>query len=220
MKKQIITGLCLVTGLAIFPKSASADLLTFTGTGMNTGLSAADFTLLNDTTLKIVLANTFTSPPAYLSGDAASNQLLTSLAFRLGYGWDGTVQCCENTDLTHTFNDWISTLSAGTTQFKPGSLDGSALDGPSYGIAPILPFGSPLTSISNSATFTLSLSGGIPDLSFLADGAVVEFGSDAAFLTGTPGTAGQFGVPEPGAIALLGMGLLGWARHRRSTRRA
>ncbi len=197
MKKHIITGLCLAAGLAVFPRSASADLLTFTGTGVNTGLSAtADFTLLNATTLRIVLTNTSTSLPSYLSSDAASNQLLTSLAFRLpgtttilggtatisggstgpagnigkewGYGWNGSGQCCENTDPTHTYNDWISTLSAGTTQFSPGSLDNSGLNGPKYGLAPNPAFGSPLTSISNSATFTLNLSGGIPDLSFLS----------------------------------------------------
>src|SRR5688572_6183345 len=161
--RNILTGLCMVAGLAAFPTPASADLLTFTGTGVNTGLSAtADFTLLNATTLRIVLTNTSTSLPAHLASDAASNQLLTSLAFRLpgttnitggsaaitagstgpsgnigkewGYGWDGSGQCCENTDPTHTFNDWISTLSAGTTQFKPGSLDNSGLNGPKYGL--------------------------------------------------------------------------------------
>ena len=74
----------LVLGLGMFPKAASADLLTFTGTGLNAGLSAkAEFTLVNSTTLKIVLTNTTTSLPSSLASDAASNALLTTLAFKL-----------------------------------------------------------------------------------------------------------------------------------------
>ena len=251
MKRHFLTGLALAVACGVFPATASADLLTFTGSGANLGLSAtAEFTRINATTLKVVLTNTSTSLPAHMnSGDSAANRLLTSLAFRLpgtvnitggsavktagsvidnygnvngdnlgkewGWGWNGTGQCCEETDPSHAYNDWISTLSAGTTQFKSGSLDGSGLNGPKWGLASnALP--SAHESVRNSATFTLNLSGaGIPDLSFLANSAVVEFGSDAAFLTSTLVGPPPPGAPEPAALLLLGMGIAGWARHRR-----
>lgn len=249
MKRITLTGFILAITCGVFPATASADLLTFTGTGSNAGLSAtAEFTLLNNTTLKIVLTNTSTSlPQALKGGDSSANRLLTSLAFRLpgsrnitggsaavtagssvknesapggnvsgewGWGWSGTGQCCENTDPSHTFNDWVSTLSAGTNPFSSANLDGSDLNGPSWGLASnALPSSKP--SIQNSATFTLALSGSVPDLSFLANGAVVEFGSDAAFLTSTLITPPPPGAPEPALLALLGMGAVGMYRHRR-----
>ncbi len=250
MKRNTLTGLVVALACGVFPATASADLLTFTGTGANLGLSAtADFTRINSTTLKVVLTNTSTALPGHMAGgDSAANRLLTSLAFRLpgttnltggsavvtagsvvdnygpvtgtnlgkewGWGWNGAGQCCEGTDPSHTYNDWISTLSAGTNQFKNGSLDGSGLNGPKWGLASnALP--SSHESVRNSATFTLNLSGGIPDLSFLANGAIVEFGSDAAFLTSTLVTPPPPGAPEPAALLLLGMGVAGWARHRR-----
>ena len=251
MKRNTLTGLIAALACGVFPATASADLLTFTGTGANLGLSAkAEFTRIDATTLKVVLTNTSTSLPSHMAGgDSSANRLLTSLAFRLpgttnltggtaavtagslvdnyagnvngtnlgkewGWGWNGTGQCCEGTDPGHTYNDWVSTLSAGTNQFKAGSLDQSDLNGPKWGLASnALP--SSHESVRNSATFMLNLSGGIPDLSFLANGAVVEFGSDAAFLTSTLVGPPPPGAPEPAALLLLGIGVAGWARHRR-----
>ena len=239
----------LVLALGMFPKAASADLLTFTGTGVNTGLSAkAEFTLINSTTLKIVLTNTSTSLPSYLGGgNSSSNALLTTLAFRLpgnvnivsgdaavtagstlngasgnigkewGWGKSGPGLCCELVDPYTNFNDWVSTKQPGTTAFKSGSLDGtSGISGPDFGLAPTNYVAGGQEYIKNSATFTLSLSGAVPDLSFLNNGAVVEYGSDAAFLTSSNfNPPPPSGAPEPGAIALLGMGIAGLYRHRR-----
>ena len=239
----------LVLALGTFPKAASADLLTFTGTGINAGLSAkAEFTLINSTTLKIVLTNTSTSLPSYLGGgNSSSNALLTTIAFRLpgnvnitsgdaavtagsslngasgnigkewGWGKSGPGLCCELIDPYTQFNDWVSTKQPGTTQFKSGSLDGtSGISGPDFGLAPTNYVSGGQEYIKNSATFTLSLSGPVPDLSFLNNGAVVEYGSDAAFLTSTNiNPPPPSGAPEPGAIALLGMGIAGLYRHRR-----
>ena len=238
----------LVLALGMFPKAASADLLTFTGTGINAGLSAkAEFTLINSTTLKIVLTNTSTSLPSYLGGgNSSSNALLTTIAFRLpgnvnitsgdaavtagsslngasgnigkewGWGKSGPGLCCELIDPYTQFNDWVSTKQPGTTQFKSGSLDGtSGISGPDFGLAPTNYVSGGQEYIKNSATFTLSLSGPVPDLSFLNNGAVVEYGSDAAFLTTNFNPPPPSGAPEPGAIALLGMGIAGLYRHRR-----
>ena len=229
-------------GLALVPATASADLLTFTGTGSLTGLSAtADFTLVNATTLKIVLTNTSTSlPPSLQDSNASANQLLTTLAFQLpgatsitggsikvkhsnmapdgdlntewGYGWTGGGQCCA-VPSGQGLDDWISTNSSGTTQFAPGSIDSSGLNGPSFGIAPLGADTGGLEAISYSAIFTLSLSGPVPDLSFLSNGAVVEYGSDAAFLDTSQLTPGA---PEPGLMALLALGLAGMYRQRRA----
>ena len=238
----------LILALGMFPKAASADLLTFTGTGINTGLSAkAEFSLINSTTLKIVLTNTSTSLPSRLAGDAASNALLTTLAFKLpnnlnvlsgsaevtagstlygasgniskewGWGKSSSGLCCELVDPYTQFNDWVSTKQPGTTQFKSGSLDGtSGISGPDFGLAPTNYVSGGQEYIKSSATFTLALSGPVPDLSFLNNGAVVEFGSDAAFLTSNNfNPPPPSGAPEPGAIALLGMGIAGLYRHRR-----
>ena len=238
----------LVLGLGLFPKAASADLLTFTGTGVNAGLSAkAEFTLLNSTTLKIVLTNTSASLPSALSGgNASSNQLLTTLAFKLpgnlglnggsaavtagstligatgniskewGWGKSSSGLCCEQVDPLTSFNDWVSTKQPGTTAFQNGSLDSThGISGPDFGLAPTNSISGGQEMIKNSATFTLSLNGAIPDLSFLKNGAVVEYGSDAAFLTSDGLVTTPTGAPEPGAIALLAMGIAGLYRHRR-----
>ena len=238
----------LVLALGMFPKAASADLLTFTGTGINAGLSAkAEFTLVNSTTLKIVLTNTTTSLPSKLASDAASNALLTTLAFKLpnnlnilggsadvapgstlygatgniskewGWGKSSSGLCCEMVDPYTQFNDWVSTKQPGTTQFKSGSLDGtSGISGPDFGLAPTNYVSGGQEYIKSSATFTLSLSGAIPDLSFLKNSAVVEYGSDAAFITASNFTAPPpNGAPEPGAMALLGLGIAGLYRQRR-----
>ena len=135
-----------------------------------------------------------------------------------GFGKSTAGQCCPGFE---SLSDWVSTNTAGTTQFTAGNLGGAAgLDGPDYGLVANTIFvplidpddGTPKRAIQNSATFALSLTGGtLSDLNFLVDNsAVVEFGSDAAFVP----------IPEPATLLLLssglaGVGILARRRHRR-----
>lgn len=142
-----------------------------------------------------------------------------------GFGSSGTGQLCGDPACPDPFlqslTNWVSTMQPATAKFTAGKIGNSnVLNGPSFGLQAAGPSGGGLVptgglyAVRDSATFTLSLSAPITDLSFLNTGAVVEFGSDAAFLVPTTTQ-----VPEPAATALFGLGLLGLAyRTRRRTR--
>lgn len=114
-----------------------------------------------------------------------------------GYGNGGT------TGLTPNF---ISANTAGATDFGGPNLDGPAgLDGPQAGLLAnpeLVPLGG-LGAIQDEIIATVTLSQPVSDLSFLSNGVIVEFGSDAAFL------------PEPASLALLLGGLIPALRRRR-----
>lgn len=101
-------------------------------------------------------------------------------------------------------------VSANTSHVSPFSampnLDGpEGLDGPQGGIVAnpaVVDIGG-MGVIEDSIVITLNLSGALGDLSFLENGVIVEFGSDAAF------------VPEPATICLLGLGGLLLRRRRK-----
>ena len=69
--------------------------------------------------------------------------------------------------------------------------------------------------IQNSVLLTLTLSAPLADLSFLANGSYVEFGSDYLYIPNTPGTP----VPEPASLLLVGSGALALAARARRRRR-
>ena len=128
--------------------------------------------------------------PQLIAGDDVSGEW--------GYGNIGTTGLLPNI---------VSVNASHTTAFGPTNLDGpDGLDGPQGGIAadpPLVSIGG-LGVISDSVVITLALSSDLSDLSFLNNGAIVEFGSDAAF------------IPEPATVVLLAVGALSLIRKRRS----
>lgn len=130
-------------------------------------------------------------PPARLDGSL-------DVSSEYGFGNDGTTGLLKN---------FVSAMGAGTTKFNSGNLDGpSVLNGPQAGLSndvyeDVFGPSNPLGRINNSVTFWLNLSADISNLDFLTNGAIVEWGSDAAF---TP-------VPEPATMILLGFGLISLA---------
>ncbi len=107
-----------------------------------------------------------------------------------GYGNGGTTGLLPN---------FVSTNQAGTTRFTGSNLDGNnPLDGPQGGVVtdpPQVALGG-LGAIGDSIVITLTLDTALSNLDFLEDnGAVVEFGSDAAFM-----------IPEPATVTALIVG--------------
>jgi len=129
----------------------------------------------------------------------------TDIGGEWGYG---------NAAMSGHIANFISGNQAGTTLFGGANLDGPATpSGPQAGLisaaAPVALGG--LGAIKDEIVVLVNLSRGISDAQLLDDltnnGVRVEFGSDAAFLTGHL-------VPAPGAIMLLGLAGLGRRRRR------
>lgn len=112
--------------------------------------------------------------------------------------------------------NFVSAMNAHTTPFAlpPYNLDGpDGLAGPQGGL-----ISEPLYTdvgtgglgaILDSVAITLALTDPLADLSFLNNGVIVEFGSDAAFVP----------VPEPATMLLLVSGLIGLGAFRRRFRK-
>ena len=107
--------------------------------------------------------------------------------------------------------NYISSNAAGTTPFGGANLDATVnIDGPQAGLVAnpaLVPLGG-LGAIENEIIATLTLSAVYSEAQLLADlvanGSIVEFGSDAAFL------------PGPAAFAAIGIaGILAGRRRRR-----
>jgi hypothetical protein len=114
-----------------------------------------------------------------------------------------------NSGISGLLANAISGNQSGMTAFGGANLDGPAvLDGPQGGLissAFSLDLGG-LGAIENEIVATLTLSGAITEAQLFndlsANGIIIEFGSDAAF------------IPAPGALALLGLAALGRRRRR------
>ena len=200
----------------------------------------AEFTIINATTLEIRLKNTSTGVPAEFSagadqiltsiswsfggttvitgGSVKTGPSSASLNFSISnVGANADVSGeygFGNGGSTGLFDNFISGNSAGITPFGGANLDGPvSLNGPQAGlVANPLPIGlGGQGAIQDEWIATLTLSGDpLTDLNFLDDGATIEFGSDAAFITTH--------APEPSTFILAAVacaGMIGLARRRR-----
>jgi hypothetical protein len=171
-----------------------------------TGLSW-DFGAAGNGGITITAGTVFTGP-----GSQSVNFDLTNVGSggdvsgEWGYGNGGGSGALAN---------FFSTNTAHATPFGGANLDGpEGLSGPQGGLVAgleIIPLGG-LGAIQDEVIATLTLSGSLTEAQLLADllanGTIVEFGSDAAFVPGT--------VPAPGVLAALG-GAGALARRRRRT---
>lgn len=232
--RQICSGCLLAAALAA---PVSAELIMFSDPS---GLAGeAELTLLGlGDEIEIRLRNTSTGVP----GDfEAADQLLTSLSFDLGAPGDvagdpsitggsaitgpnsssvnfsvmnvgpgediGGEWGFGNGGATGLLGNFITGNTSGASAFGGMNLDGPAgLNGPQAGLlaSEFVPLGG-IGAIQDEIIVTISLDQAIADLSFLDNGAIIEFGSDAAFVSV---------VPAPGALAVLGAGLLTRRRRR------
>lgn len=235
MKKRstlALGGLALTTIAA----HANASIIHFNDPTYPGLQAEAEFTLLTPTSLEIRLRNTSTGAPA---GFGASDQILTGISFDLSgatitggaahigalsesinfstgsYGPGANVSGewgYGNNGNTGLLSNFVSANQAHATRFPGANLDGPAvLAGPAGGIVanPLATALGGQGAIQDEVIFTLSLNSSISDLSFLATMPIIEFGSDAAFITGhTP-------IPAPAAAAALSLFGLTTLRRRR-----
>jgi hypothetical protein len=195
----------------------------------------AEFDLINATTLQVRLRNTSTGVPVgFNSADqlltSCAFLLNGGVSITGGTVFTGATSSSINFDVASVGSnadvsgEWgfgnngntgygalLNSFSSNNAQVDPFglvNLDGpTGLDGPQGGLVAnpaVVDLGG-LGAIQDEVVATLNLSGGIADLSFLDNGVVIEFGSDAAFL-----------IPAPGALALLALAGLVGVRRRRS----
>lgn len=218
----------LIWFVAVIPIFISPPVLALVinFTGPNSLSANADFTF-SGTTLNILLTNTSTGVPLGFSNsdqlltsiafdlpglmtitggsvvvgtgsttinfDTGTYEAGSDISGEWGYGNLGT------TGFGSLVN-FVSANQSGTTAFPGANLDGPApLNGPQGGLTNGIVALGGLGAVQNSVYISLNLSGSLIDLSFLSNGAVIEFGSDAAFV---------HRVPEPGILILLGIGIV------------
>ena len=138
-----------------------------------------------------------------LGFDSGSHGPGSNVSGEFGFGNGGT------TDFGSLVN-FVSAMQAGTTRFNGPNLDGpKVLNGPQGGLvsaANASEIGG-LGAIQDEVIFTLNLDGILTDLSFLANGTRIEFGSDHYYLDGTM-TSTAVLIPLPGAAGMAGFGML------------
>lgn len=204
------------------------------------GLSAeAEVQLLNPTTVQIRLRNTSTGVP---NGFTAADSLLTGISWDAGHpGFNGdpniaggTVEIGAasmslnfdtgaygpgtslggewgfgNMDGTGMLPNFISANNAQVTAFGGANLDGPvSIDGPQGGIAanPLAMSLGGLGAVQDEIIATLTMTEAIT-IEDLGTTFRVEFGSDARFI--------ETNIPGPGALVVLGAGMLAMGRRRR-----
>ena len=144
---------------------------------------------------------------------SASEALFDSGIYGAGTDVSGEYGIGNNSGVLTGFagmTNHVSTLTSGTTQLSGANLDGPAdLSGPQGGLLAATHYNMQggLGVIGDEIFISLNLSSPLGDLSFLDNGAVVEFGSDAAFLTVIP-------APSAATVALFGLGACAIRRRR------
>ncbi len=176
---------------------AADHLLTSIGFNLNgVSIVGSGSTVNIGATSQSVNFNAFHGPGADISGE-------------FGFGNNG------NTDFGSLVN-FVSAMAGGNpTRFSGPNLHGpGSLNGPSGGLISPALLGSigNHSAVNSEVIFTLNLSGSLADLSFLANGVRIEFGSDRHYLDGITTTL----IPLPGAagMAALGLALIGSRRRR------
>lgn len=182
-----------------------------TSTGVPSGFDSSD-QLLAGVSRDFGAPGIVTGDPEIIRGSVVIGPTSLSLNFDTGFYPAGSNASGEygfgNMDGSGALINFVSSNIAGAIPFGGANLDGPlAIDGPQAGLVanpvPVPPGG--LGAIQDEIIVTLSISEPLSDFQFLHDNLVrVEFGSDAAFIT----------TPEPGAAALLAIGLPGSLRRR------
>lgn len=213
--------------------SAPAGAAVFSFSDVSGLAAEAEFTLLGPTMLEVRLRNTSTGLPGgfdssdqiltsisfdlggpTITGGAAvigpNSQSINFSTGSYGPGHDISGEWgFGNAGTTGLLPNFLSGNQAGTTPFGGPNLDGPAnLDGPQGGLVanPLPTSLGGLGAIQDEIIITVSLSQAIADLSFLYTNLpIIEFGSDAAFLT----------APTPGTLAMLGFPAVAMLRRRR-----
>ncbi len=243
MKTWLVIASAAVLSAAVLVGPSRAVTISFSDPS---GLSAeVEFSLLDASTLQVRATNTSTGAPdgfdssdqiltsvswnfggltSIASGGVVTGPASSSVNFSVanvgpgadvsgeyGYGNGGTTGLNAN---------FISANQSHATPFGGSNLDGPVgLNGPQGGLIAspaVVPLGG-LGAIQYEWIATLTLSDPLAGLEFLSNGLVVEFGSDAAFLTGTPDGGGV--IPEPSTVLMGLLGAAGLLARRRWRRR-
>jgi hypothetical protein len=184
-----------------------------TSTGVPSGFSNSD-QLLTGVSWDFGAPGSNPGEPAITGGVVRVGPSSTTINFSTGtYGPNADISGewgYGNAGSGLAFQNFISTLTAGSTAFPGANLDGpSNLNGPQGGLlssTPLVSIGG-LGVVRDEIIASVTLSSPITNLNFITSNLVrFEFGSDARFVT----------TPTPGAAALLAAAGLVASKRRRS----
>ncbi|MEX1026017.1 MAG: XDD4 family exosortase-dependent surface protein [Planctomycetota bacterium] len=159
-----------------------------TSTGTPVGFNSSDQLLTS-------VSWDFGGVATMLGGSAVVGPLSTSVNFDGGFGDFGPGQDVSgefgfgNGGTTGLHPHFVGSNMSGLTPFGGPNLDGpDVLDGPQAGLVanPAVVALGGLGAIQDEVVITVQLDATLTNLDFLDNGVTAEFGSDAAFLDGTP----------------------------------
>jgi len=231
-----VVAAVLMAGLVLMPAAGSAATITFDDGSGHSGL--AEFSLPSSTQLRIVLQNTSSNPASDAPGlltslafDLPGQMSITGGSVTVTEG-SKSINFLVGTDPVFVFGgddvsgewgygnsgttgfdslvNYVSTNTAGVVPFGGVNLDDTeSLNGPQGGLATPDWVHGGLGGIVDSVTFDLNLSGPLDSVSFLDNGAIIEFGSDERFLSSGESIPPTEAVPEPvtavGVIIAVGV---------------